>query len=284
MKLLHTSDFHGDLGHYERLVAAAEKVKPDLVVLGGDMLADDSALEPETMGHGQPDWVRGPFRNAILKLREAIGDREILTIFGNHDWYSSIDAMNDLASEGLLTVLESDRVHQVLGLNFVGYSCSPPTPWFVKDFERLDMPGDTLPLLGGARWNAQFSRAGTHDAPFLFNDKPTMSEELAKLVIPPQPWVFVAHSPPHGTKLDRSRHNDAWGSRAIKSTIEKHKPFLSLHGHIHDSPGTTGTCHETIGQTVAVNPGQSQWTLHYAVITIDVDARQVTQIEHGKLR
>ncbi len=42
----------------------------------------------------------------------------------------------------------------------------------------------------------------------------------------------------------------AAGSPAVKSWIEEVQPMLSLHGHIHESPG-----HVHIGRTLAINAG-----------------------------
>lgn len=40
------------------------------------------------------------------------------------------------------------------------------------------------------------------------------------------------------------------GSKAVKRMIEKYKPFLGLHGHIHEAAGCV-----KIGPTHCVNPG-----------------------------
>ena len=46
------------------------------------------------------------------------------------------------------------------------------------------------------------------------------------------------------------------GSRAIRAFIERHQPPLVLAGHIHESPRVSSSYRDTIGATVAVNPGQ----------------------------
>lgn len=282
MDLLYCSDVHGDENHYARLITVAGRVKPHVLILGGDMLPDDSALDRRSMGMGQPAYVRDKFRTHISALRSTSGCRHVLVIFGNHDWGSSVTATRELEAEGLVRILELERPHQIDGLNFLGYSCTPPTPWYVKDFERLDMPGDKPPLLGGARWDPRFSRPSQQSATYLFNAVKSMSDELAGLKPPPDPWVFVAHAPPYMSKLDRYYGDHAWGSKAIRAAIEKHAPLLSLHGHIHESPDVTGDFKDTIGRTIAVNPGQSRASLNYATIRLDVAARQVLEVKHGR--
>ncbi|MEK6643362.1 MAG: metallophosphoesterase [Planctomycetota bacterium] len=282
MKLLYTSDLHGSEPHYARLIALAGRVKPDVVILGGDLLPDDLSTQPSKMGVGQPQWVRKEFRKSIVALRDASGAKHVLVIFGNHDWASSVTAMKELATEGLLTVLDLKSSIAVSGLNFLGYSCTPPTPFYVKDFERLDMPGDIPPLLGGARWDPRFSRPGTHGAAHIYSTYPSLADELASLKPPPAPWVFVAHAPPFDSGLDKMYSQQCAGSKAIRTAIETHQPMLSLHGHIHDSPKVTGQYQSKIGKTIAANPGQSGALLHHLIIDVDVSTGAVRGMEYGQ--
>lgn len=282
MKLLYCSDLHGSEAHYARLIKLAETRKPDVIILGGDMLPDDSALLPEQMGRGQPEFVRRQFRQYILTLREVCSPEAILVIPGNHDWRSSTQAMMELAAENLICVLDHLTPISVKGLSFLGYPFTPPTPWYVKDYERLDKPGDLFPLLGGATWDSRFTRAQTRSAQHIFESLSTIAEDLAALKPPADPWVFVAHAPPYESSLDRAYGQAAWGSQAIRQAIEQYQPLLSLHGHIHESPTVTGQFQEQIGSTTAINPGQARAKLCYAIIDIDVAGGKVSKVEHGQ--
>jgi Icc-related predicted phosphoesterase len=77
--------------------------------------------------------------------------------------------------------------------------------------------------------------------------------------------IFNFHAPPYQTKLDEAPLLDKdlnpiiqggsvvmvpVGSKAVKKMIEKHQPFLGLHGHIHEAAGSM-----KIGRTYCVNPG-----------------------------
>lgn len=282
MRLLHTSDLHGSVSHYSRLLSVAEKIRPQVVVLGGDLLPDDNASQPQTLGSGQASFVRGPFRKFVSELRQRGGAAEVLVIFGNHDWGSSTVAMKELATDGLVKILEHTSSVSIDGLHFVGYSHTPPTPWYVKDFERLDRPGDTPPFIGGARWSYQFNRPVQHGAKMIYDGQPTIQEDMKSLKVTDGPWVFVAHAPPFSSKLDQSFSNQSFGSRSIREAIEKHQPLLSLHGHIHESPRVTGEWCENIGNTLSVNAGQLTKAVSYAVLEIDVPARRITRREHGQ--
>lgn len=283
MRILFCSDLHGHEPSFVRLINAAGTTRPDVVILGGDMLPDDSAMVPERLGLGQPEFVRRRFKDLLITIRRASECQALLAISGNHEWISSMTELERLAEEGLLSVLRHTQAVEVQGLRFVGFGHTPPTPWYVKDFERLDIRGDRTPLLGGARWDERLMKAISHNSNLIYEKGPTLADELASLHVPEQPWVFVAHAPPYDSLLDRSRDNVPWGSRAVRGAIEKHQPLLSLHGHIHDSPSVTGRIRDEIGRTVAVNPGQTRRVLQYALIEVDVSGRRVVSVEHGQL-
>lgn len=282
MRVLYTSDLHGSPGHYAKLLNVAETIRPDLVVLGGDLFPDDSALKPQCLGQGQPEYIRTQFRKNMESLRQSCGCKNILMIFGNHDWGSCVPAAQELSNEGVVTLLDHKQSVTIDGLSFLGYPCTPPTPWFVKDFERLDMPGDRAPLLGGARWDARFSRPVQHGAVLLFDGQKTIAEELEELVVPSGPWIFVVHAPPLGTHLDQAYGEKSFGSKAIREAIERHQPLLSLHGHIHESPTVTGRWRDELGKTIAINPGQSTQYLSYAVIDVDIAGNSISKLECGQ--
>jgi Icc-related predicted phosphoesterase len=98
--------------------------------------------------------------------------------------------------------------------------------------------------------------------------------------------IFNLHVPPIGTGLDRCpaldtssdpptvvrvggevQYFDA-GSTAVRDALEEFQPFLSLHGHIHESRGAA-----RVGRTLALNPGSEYSTgaLKGAIATLDVE-------------
>ncbi len=89
--------------------------------------------------------------------------------------------------------------------------------------------------------------------------------------------IFNFHAPPYGFALDlapeltkdliqavdRKVHV---GSRAVAKMIQKYQPFLSLHGHIHESRGI-----QKMGKTTMINPGSeySEGILRGVILEID---------------
>jgi uncharacterized protein len=95
-----------------------------------------------------------------------------------------------------------------------------------------------------------------------------MIEEMALKVPDMQKAIFNFHDPPKDSTLDTCPKLD-WskdppeqitsggqvvlfgaGSEAVREAIEKYKPMLGLHGHIHESQSVA-----KIGRTTCINPG-----------------------------
>jgi Icc-related predicted phosphoesterase len=97
--------------------------------------------------------------------------------------------------------------------------------------------------------------------PFSYlRERETIEEDLDRLPKPlhPKRTIYVMHSPPFGTRLDLIQGGKSAGSRSIKTFIERNRPLLTLHGHIHESPKLSGTYVDRLGETLCTNPGQ--WT------------------------
>ena len=93
--------------------------------------------------------------------------------------------------------------------------------------------------------------------------------------------IFNIHNPPYETPLDLAPELDAnlkpvikggsismihVGSITVRQLIEKYKPLLGIHGHIHESRGFV-----KIGRTLCINPGSEygEGILRGAIINLD---------------
>ena len=104
-------------------------------------------------------------------------------------------------------------------------------------------------------------------------------DAMASQLSEPRGAIFNLHVPPLGSGLDICPKLDtsvypprpmvgevaAVGSAAVRDSIARFAPMLSLHGHIHEAPGV-----RELGPTTAVNPGSeyAQGVLRTAVIDI----------------
>ena len=66
------------------------------------------------------------------------------------------------------------------------------------------------------------------------------------------PLVLVAHTPPHGSELDKVRFGLHAGSKSVRAWVERHQPTHLFCGHIHECAGRS----ETIGATRCFNVGK----------------------------
>jgi len=93
--------------------------------------------------------------------------------------------------------------------------------------------------------------------------------------------IFNLHNPPYETPIDLAPELDAdlkpvikggaismvhVGSPTVRQVIEKFKPLLGIHGHIHESRGFV-----KIGRTLCINPGSEygEGILRGAIINLD---------------
>lgn len=260
MRIGFTSDLHGRASHFEQLDAWVASAQLDLLILGGDMNPDGDPADP--LGT-QSRFVRSEFRDRLRAWLDRAPGLAVATIIGNHDWACTRDALAELEQARLLTLLEPQRAWSHRGLNFVGYSCSPPTPFWLKDFERLDVAGDRAIDGEALVWDAAASAPCRVEPADYFRAQPTMRDELQRIATPPAPWIFVCHCPPFDTALDRLPQIEfPIGSRAVREFILQRRPALALHGHAHESPEMTARYHESLDGVLCVNPGQGEQRLH----------------------
>jgi hypothetical protein len=58
------------------------------------------------------------------------------------------------------------------------------------------------------------------------------------------------HGPPHGTALDQIAGGVHVGSREVRRSMERSRPLLALHGHIHESTAVSGRFADRVGETI----------------------------------
>ncbi len=265
LQICFTSDLHGHAHLYAALGQLILRSRPDLLILGGDLFPDGDVSDPRGT---QTAWVTRVFLPMLAGWRRQLPELAIACIFGNHDWACTRRAVRDSADGWGMVALDHHEAWLFRGMNFLGFSYTPPTPYWVKDFERLDLPNDEIPELGGSVWDERTAAAQAISPADFFREKSSLTDKLSSVRTPPAPWVFVCHAPPHASKLDRLPHVPyPVGSRAVRSFIEARQPLLALHGHIHESPQVTGAWQESLGETLCVNPGQGTDRLH--AVTFD---------------
>ena len=179
---------------------------------------------------------------------EALG-AELFIIAGNDDPWS----VDDVLREAERVRYCDDQVVRVAGHEMLSLSYANPTPW--NSPRELDEA-------------ALYARV----------------RALADRLEAPENAIFNLHVPPYDSELDRALEISPElthvyrggqpveipvGSHAVRQIIEEVQPLLSLHGHIHESRGST-----RIGRTLAINSGSEYGTgrLHGVHLRLAVDS------------
>ncbi|MGB3701766.1 MAG: hypothetical protein WA997_10900 [Anaerolineales bacterium] len=299
MKLFYATDVHGSEICWKKFISGAKFYEVDTLILGGDMTGkaivpiiaqgDDkykvTLLEQESILNGQDEvaemaatiqnrgyypYVTDPdevneisstpgssdvlFAKQVIKTLErwmAYADEKLagtgISCYvcpGNDDIFEVDDV---IASSKSVTHVEGQVIQLSEHHEMISSGWSNPTPW---DTHREE-PDDALE----ARIEAVIAKSKD-----------------------PSTAVFNLHPPPYGSGLDEApeltkdlRPTHAGralipvGSQAVLHVIEKYKPLLGLHGHIHEGKGT-----RKYKRTLCINPGSmyEQGILHGAVVDL----------------
>jgi len=256
------------------LIDVISNEKPDGVFIGGDILPH---------GGDHATFIEDHLLAPIRRLRENGISSRIFLIPGNDDPGMSMDIMNRPTDPSRVECI-SERTVEFSDLFVTGYPYVPPTPFRLKDWERYDVsrytdPGCIPPEEG--IFTIEVDRRS-----ILYK---TISADLSLMseTSPPDRTIYLFHSPPHNTNLDRADIDNVLidgvspdvhvGSIAIRKFIECHQPLLTLHGHIHESRTLTGEWRDQIGRTrlfSAANDGNG-----LALVRFDTDDLDSATIE-----
>jgi uncharacterized protein len=207
------------LGYY-----AFRTTKEEVDALGGDQAKLDALFSKEIQSR-----VRQWLDLAAERLEGA--KVPIILIPGNDDPY---DIDEPLAASQYCTNADGQVVDIPGDLQVIGLGKSSPTPWHTP-------------------------REVSEDA---FREEIYSLADQAK---DPKRTIFLIHCPPFGSGLDTAPVLDQnlrlqasagdlirgpVGSTGVLEAVQKVRPLLSVHGHIHESGGE-----KKIGPTLCVNPG-----------------------------
>jgi Icc-related predicted phosphoesterase len=250
------SDLHGSSERYQSLFNLISLEMPDAVFIGGDILPSGSIFR-NTPSNLPDDFINRFLIRELETLRNTLKDRYpyIFIIMGNDDPRSEEISLLSETRRELWHYVHNRRI-QWNKFQIFGYSYVPPTPFMLKDWERYDVsryvdPGCVSP------------ESGYYTVPVAENEKrySTIKQDLEKLngIYDLSNTIFLFHSPPYRTKLDRVALDGKMidhvpldinvGSIAIREFIETRQPAITLHGHIHESARLTGTWQDMIGDT-----------------------------------
>jgi Icc-related predicted phosphoesterase len=269
MVVIYTSDLHGNKENYQELFELAEQRKAQAIIIGGDMLPIHGPFKYSLQE--QQNFIFSYLEPKIRDFRSRAPQTTIYAMLGNDDWQASNVHLGTLVAKGTLRLLHGEKHELGSGYELVGYAHVPPTPFTIKDGERRDLQKDVVDQQRCTACVSQGAKIVVVDPEQYFASVMSIEEELERLPKERDPsrTVYVMHSPPFKTNLDRLFDGRWVGSQAIRAFVEKYQPYLTLHGHIHESSEISGTYWDRIGKTICLNPGQSTEELYAVVFELE---------------
>jgi Icc-related predicted phosphoesterase len=249
MRVLFVSDLHGDQSKYIKLSQVMTEALPDTVLIGGDILPNYFRMEPA-------EFVESFLKPLLSDLKQQLKEKypKIFYIFGNDDPASALEYFRNEISTELMKYINLTSVN-INGCVISGYGYVPPTPFLLKDWEKYDVsrfvPRDAVSPEEGIR---------TVEVPMNMIRYSNISEDLENLQKNTGVMtncICLFHAPPYETTLDKIKNADingnvrivGVGSIAVRRFIEKYRPKITLHGHIHESAMISGSWKDRIGNT-----------------------------------
>ena len=286
MHCFFVSDLHGSHGRYTQLFQYVQKKKPDAVFIGGDLLNLKMNSDGDTNQFIETDL----FKNIKRIRRQTAKEIRFFIILGNDDPRVYEHLFQEADDEHIIEYIHQKTV-SFEDLFVTGYSYVPPTPFQLKDWERYDVSkyvdvGST-PLEDGFR---------TVDTDKDIVSDQTIAQDIMELSknAPVYRTIFLFHSPPYDTLLDIADINGRMvdhvpldvhiGSIALKRFIINKQPFLTLHGHAHESTRLSGHWKQRFGKTFSFNAahdGASLSVIHFDTTSLLDAYRSILPVDLG---
>lgn len=301
-RIFFASDVHGSEKCFRKFVNASTFYKADVLILGGDLTG--KVLIP-ILNRGDGSYSLSLFGKDVvvgeLSLEE---QKKMLRDAGQYYFMAEGKEMEEIKTDSrrvdgiflrcMLDVLKGWIALADLRLRGTGVKCyiSPGN----DDRHEIDEAlTETDSVLNPE--NKVVTLPGGHEMITLGFANPTpwksprevpeeklqeMIEALATQIREPAKSIFNLHVPPYGTEIDRAPAVDeefryvktglgtikmiSAGSTSVRGAIEKYRPLLGVHGHIHESKGFA-----KIGPTLCLNPGSEygQGILKGALVNLE---------------
>jgi Icc-related predicted phosphoesterase len=306
MKIFFATDIHGSEVCWRKFLNSAAFYKADLVVLGGDVTG--KVMVPITVHNGYWEVV---INGETLRLETRQELEEVERQIRNRGSYPTILSPDELSSlreeDGSIDrrftvemIHTLDRWLDMADSKLRGGEIPCIVNGGNDDTLEIDDVIESSPCVSFAEGKVidlggfqMVSMGWTNPTPwntFREASEPELAskiEAVAGQVPDMGRAIFNFHAPPYGTGLDEAPALDATlrpihggavmkpvGSVAVRESILKHQPMLSVHGHIHES---RGICR--LGRTLAINPGSvyGDGVLQGAVLDLDAKKGKVAK-------
>jgi uncharacterized protein len=293
------TDVHGSDRCYRKFLAAARVYEADVLLLGGDVAGKGIVPLVERPDGRYTCTFHG--ETMTLSREDADAVRESIAFNGLypydcsqaeaddlHDWDRRAAVFDALISDQLrawMTLTEERLGDDVRCIITPGNDDPAVVDVVLETARRVSCPERRLELVGPVRLA---SLGNTNRTPWATDreyDEDELQTQIDEMLTDvgsrDEPVVFNFHVPPYDTGLDTAAELDETlrpvvrggniveipvGSTAVYSAIERYRPVVALHGHIHESAGEA-----RVGETRCFNPGSEYSSGVLRGVIVDFD-------------
>ncbi len=299
-RVFFATDIHGSEPCFLKFINAADFYKADVLVLGGDITGKQMiAIECKgTTYHAHlfgQDWI-AQTPEELSQLEAQIRSNGYYPHIVTPEEMAELEA-DPVKVNALFTKVMCETVERWMHiaedrLRGTGVKCfiSPGNDDqfdldpFLKGSDVILYPEGEVVDLDGRHTMAScgYANMTPWHCPRDIEDEElqTRLETILENLSDPSSCIFNFHAPPYDSTLDSAPELDAnlkavmvggqehiipVGSKAVRAMIEKYRPLVGLHGHIHECRGAV-----EIGKTICLNPGSeySEGILRGALVNI----------------
>jgi uncharacterized protein len=284
-RLFFVSDIHGSNVCFKLFLNAGKFYNADVLIVGGDVTGKRVVpIFPTRNGQHVVEDYKGETltlssANELRAFESGVGDDGNYSYIGDKDEYQQ---MSDTERSKLFDHLMEQRIQMWVTLADTKLKDSGCKVFFnagnddIFSIDRIIDQGSVMvrpedKILEIDGHLKMISTGFANETPFACpRDIPedklrNKIDKMASQISDFSHCIFNLHCPPFGTVLDKAPKLDqqlrpklsafgveecSAGSTAVREAIEQYQPVLSLHGHIHESPGFTH-----LGRTLCINPG-----------------------------
>lgn len=291
-KIVYTSDLHGNDTQYTKLIKFVKENKIKNIILGGDLFPKYKKLPRYIPEMKREIWLptneyitfqREYIKNEFLEYIKELNKFAIIYILmGNDDCLVNMDVLLENEKDNYF-LIHNKRLQITNDKFIVGYSY---TPWDwtpeINDWNKFDITNPSEDILLEYKLRKErytpFGRKSTINGweEFLINPETENNNSIQLDLMnelfhkEPENTIYVIHVPPTNANLDITYKNTKIGSFAVKQFIDNAQPYLTLHGHVHESYDMTNIFKTKIDKTLSCISGNKHDIPNLALILIDI--------------
>ncbi len=277
MKVIALADVHQSKNHWKMLEKAVREIRPDLVLIAGDLLPKYDGILAQLSFVPQLKEHAGKIKNLSA---------ELVLMLGNDDNQLVIPEMEKGDNEGLWHYA-ADRVKKIMGYEFCGCPWIRDYPFAYKYWVAPDSVEkifiDSIQLGPPAIINNRNEIENIYDFKAYLKNKLSVKESLetmANKVNNLAHSIWLIHDPPINMGFDLCATGDKVGSPVVYRFLLERQPLLSIHGHIHEAPAFNGGIWAGyIGKTLCIQAGQFENKLSY--VSFNLKNGNISNLVHS---